>query len=472
MFDLKSNKNNIALYDDLGRILTYNRLNEICEEVSKIINRSLCFILCDNSIGSIIGYISCLNNRVVPLLLNAGIDNKLLKNLLDIYRPQYLWKPKSLKLSNIDYIDACKHLYDTFSYELTECLYHDKDLIIHDDLALLLTTSGSTGSPKFVKQSYKNIKSNARSIIEYLELNEKEKPITTLPMNYTYGLSIINSHLMVGATIYVTGATIAQKEFWNFFKENKITSIAGVPYNYEILDKLRFTKMDLPYLKTMTQAGGKLSIELHEKFARYAEDTHKKFVVMYGQCEATARMGYLPAEKALDKIGSMGIAIPGGKFTLIDVEGNVIDKPEIVGELVYEGDNVTLGYAESREDLAKGDERFGKLITGDMAKFDSDGYFYIVGRKKRFLKVYGNRVNLDELERLAKSKFGVEDIVVAGVDDNVTIFCLDSKTGDDIRTYLSGITKLNPKSFNVKIINAIPHNDSGKVLYNELNRLI
>ena len=126
---------------------------------------------------------------------------------------------------------------------------------------------------------------------------------------------------MVGATICVTNRTLMQKEFWNFAKEQRVTSISGVPYNYEILDKLRFTRMDLPYLKTMTQAGGKISLELHEKFARFAEDSGKKFIVMYGQCEATARMGYLPPEKALDKIGSMGVVIPGGKFFLKDVDG-------------------------------------------------------------------------------------------------------------------------------------------------------
>ena len=245
-----------------------------------------------------------------------------------------------------------------------------KDCLLYGELGLLLTTSGSTGSPKFVRQSYTNILDNARSIVTYLELDETERPITTLPMNYTYGLSIINSHLLVGASILVTDKTLMEKEFWSFFKESKATSFGGVPYTYEMLDKLRFYRMELPSLRTMTQAGGKILPELHEKFAKYAKEQGKRFVVMYGQCEATARMGYLPYEKAVEKKGSMGIVIPGGKFRLIDVNGKEITDPYITGELVYEGKNVTLGYAECKDDLGKGDERGGILETGDMAQFE------------------------------------------------------------------------------------------------------
>lgn len=260
-----------------------------------------------------------------------------------------------------------------------------------------------------------------------------------------------------------------QKEFWLFFKEEQATSFGGVPYTYEMLDKLRFWCMDLQYLRTMTQAGGKLTPELHEKFARFASENNKKFVVMYGQCEATARMGYLPPEYAVEKRGSMGVAIPGGKFSLIDVKGNEIKTPDIAGELVYEGDNVTLGYAECGEDLAKGDELKGRLVTGDMARFDDDGFYYIVGRKKRFLKIYGNRVNLDETDRLIKAEFNIE-AACAGVDDHMYIFVTDSDKADAVRDYVIGKTKLNPVAFKVVVIDEIPKNDSGKTLYNELTK--
>ena len=228
--------------------------------------------------------------------------------------------------------------------------------------------------------------------------------------------------------------------------------------------------MNLPALRYMTQAGGKLSPELHYKFAQWAVENNKKFIVMYGQTEATARMSYLPAEKSLEKYGSMGIAIPGGRFSIIDVNGEIIQTPDTVGELVYEGENVTLGYAECGEDLAKGDERFGRLITGDMAKFDKDGYFYIVGRKKRFLKIFGNRVNLDETERLIKTEFPDLDCACGGVDDNMKIFLTVSNRNKDVINFIADKTGLNASAFTIINISSIPKNESGKTLYSQLEK--
>lgn len=284
-------------------------------------------------------------------------------------------------------------------------------------------------------------------------------------MNYTYGLSIINSHLCVGAAILLTDKTLMDKDFWAFFKKQEATSFGGVPYTYEILDKLRFSRMNLPSLRTATQAGGKLSPELHKKFAEYARDTNRNFIVMYGQTEATARMSYLPQEKSMDKIGSMGIAIPGGLFSLIDTDGNEITEPDITGELVYEGPNVSLGYADDGDDLGKGDERFGKLVTGDMAKKDSDGFYYIVGRKKRFLKIFGNRVNLDETERMIKTQFNAIDCACTGIDDKMYIFITDAAYCDKVRDFMSEKSGLNSIAFKVKATEQIPKNESGKTLY-------
>lgn len=451
-----------ALLDESGRELSYQTLSKEAETIYQHMNgRCLVFCLCRNAIGSVLGYVACINHGAVPLLLNSHMEEELLKNLMAIYHPVYLWVPKdqigSFELENV---------YEIYEYCLLKTQYATS-YPLFDDLALLLTTSGSTGSPKFVRQSYENVLDNARSIVKYLELDETERPITTLPMNYTYGLSIINSHLLVGATILLTDKGLMQKDFWQLFKKAEATSFGGVPYTYEMLDKLRFYRMKLPALRTMTQAGGKILPELHEKFARYADEEGKKFVVMYGQCEATARMGYLPPEKAVEKKGSMGIAIPGGKFRLISTDGTEVSSPYTTGELVYEGKNVTLGYAECGEDLAKGDERHGILETGDLAQFDEDGYYYIVGRKKRFLKIYGNRVNLDEVDRLIKGAFGIE-VASTGVDDHMYIFVTDGRLDQQIRDFVVEKTKLNPAAFKVLTIQEIPKNDAGKTLYKEL----
>jgi len=445
--------NGTAVVTDDGRCVSYAELKRLSDGwAAKLPSRSLVFLLVGNNLDSLVAYVSCLNHDIVPLMLDARIDGQLLQRFLEIYRPDFIWRPTE---------DG----YCLVEGHPTSAVGHPE---LFGDLALLLTTSGSTGSPKLVRQSYENIRANTASIVEYLKLDSTERPITTLPMNYTYGLSIINSHLAVGATILQTEKSIMQREFWNFFSEQGATSFGGVPYTYEMLDKLMFFRRKLPSLRTMTQAGGKILPALHQKFAEYASREGKNFVVMYGQCEATARMSYLPPERALDKVGSMGVAIPGGRFSLIDVDGKEIVEPEVTGELVYEGENVTLGYAECAADLAKGDERQGRLVTGDMAKRDIDGYFYIVGRKKRFLKIFGNRVNLDETERLIKDRFQSIDCACGGVDDKMRIYITDADRTKDVQDFVAEKTHLNFKAFEIVPLDSIPKNASGKTLYSEL----
>ncbi|MBO5327526.1 MAG: AMP-binding protein, partial [Clostridia bacterium] len=224
-------------------------------------------------------------------------------------------------------------------------------------------------------------------------------------------------------------------------------------------------------LKYLTQAGGKLSKELVLEFAEICRDKGIRFIVMYGQTEATARMTYLPWESIFDKTASIGIAIPGGKLSLIDANDALIEESETVGELVYEGDNVTLGYATSACDLASDDQRHGVLQTGDMAKRDDDGFYYIVGRKKRFLKLFGNRVNLDETEGLL-NKEGFR-CVCGGRDDLLRIYMEFScgKSAEEALAFISAKVGLNRSAFDVVMINEIPRNDSGKVLYSKLEEL-
>ena len=465
MWDLRKYKDNIALIDESDKRVTYEQLDHECQILANVIGRRcLVFSLCENTIGSLLGYVGFLNNQIVPVMLSSSMEHESLEHLLEVYHPAYMWAPVRWK-STLKQM-AC--VYEAYDYVLLKTDY-EREYDLYKELALLLTTSGSTGSPKLVRQSYENILDNAKSIVRYLELDEDERPITTLPMNYTYGLSIINSHLLVGATILITDKSLMQREFWKFLREMEATSFGGVPYTYEMLDKIRLMRMELPKLRTMTKAGGKLTPELHEKFARFAEENGRKFVVMYGQCEATARMGYLPADKAVEKKGSMGIVIPGGSFRLIDEDGKEITRPFTTGELVYEGKNVTLGYAEYGEDLIKGDERRGVLQTGDMAQFDEDGYYYIVGRKKRFLKIYGNRVNLDEIERLIKGKFEKE-AASAGVDDHLYIFVTEEHIADEVKKFMIEKTKLNPAAFQIVAIEEIPKNDAGKIQYKELEK--
>jgi acyl-coenzyme A synthetase/AMP-(fatty) acid ligase len=453
---------NLAARGDDGAAITYRELGQDAAAIARALGpRCLVFILCRNAIGSLAGYVACLNHGIVPLLLDADLDPGLLAELRAVYRPKYLWAPLDKKAG----LAGCQTVFEKHNYALLATGQSD-GYALHPELALLLTTSGSTGSPKLVRQSAKNILANARAIVQYLGLDHNERPITTLPMHYTYGLSIINSHLLVGATILLTGRTLVDRIFWQFFREREATSFGGVPYTYEMLKKMRFFRMALPSLKTMTQAGGKLTPELTREFAEFAQQKGLRFFVMYGQTEATARMSFLAPEQAVAKCGSIGFPIPGGEFYLVDEAGRTIAEAEQTGELVYKGPNVTLGYAECGADLAKGDEWGGTLLTGDMAKRDAAGYYYITGRKKRFIKLYGNRLNLDEIERLLKTL--VTDCACAGRDDHLKIFIIEPGREKEIKEFIAAKTGINPAAFAVAVIAAIPKNESGKTIYTKL----
>jgi acyl-coenzyme A synthetase/AMP-(fatty) acid ligase len=289
-------------------------------------------------------------------------------------------------------------------------------------------------------------------------------------MYYSFGMSVINSHLIKGATLLLTDKAVIQREFLNFLKEGKATSIAGVPYTYEMLRRLRFLKMDLPELKTMIQAGGKLNANIVKEYVEVAQANGKEFIVMYGQTEAAPRMSYLPFDKALEKYASIGIAIPGGKLSVRDANDQEITAPDTDGELIYEGPNVCMGYAECIEDLAKGDENNGVLHTGDVARFDSDGYFYITGRMKRFVKVWGNRCNLDATEQLVKTI--TTSCACVGVDDKITVVVTQDGLEDKIKNYLVDKTGLNIRAFDVKVVDAIPTLPSGKLDYQTMQKMI
>ncbi len=470
-------RNHPMLIEDTGQCVTYGDFADFYHRVeTQLDSGRLLFLFCENSIGAVFVYLSCLNRGIVPVLLDKNLDHDLARQLIAAYQPEYVAMPDdscidphsspegSTPPENSNVICSC------FRYRIIQCGDATTRSPLHRDLALLLTTSGSTGSPKLVRQSRRNIASNAAAIAEYLELDDTERPITSLPMPYTFGLSIMNSHFLVGATVLLTRHTLFEREFWEFFRREGATSISGVPYTFEMLKRLSFFNMELPTLRTMTQAGGKLSPKLHREFAEYAKRNGRRFIVMYGQTEATARMGYLPAKDAIRKCGSMGIAIPGGTFRLMEDEHTEITEPDVVGELVYEGENVTMGYAQTRADLAKGDERGGVLFTGDMAKRDPDGYYYITGRKKRFLKMFGKRVNMDEIEQMIKQQYDGIDIACTGEDDHMRIYLTqaDETFCCQVEAWITEKTGLHPTGVRVMPIDAIPKNSSGKTIYKNL----
>ncbi|KAA0543383.1 AMP-binding protein [Bacillus sp. BGMRC 2118] len=451
--------NRTAVYAE--RKYSYSEMVEIADAIcGEVGERTLVFCLCSNNKESLFGYVGFIRGGVVPVLLDASIHMDQLRRLINLYKPTYIWA--SSEHQDLSKIMDSSFVYGDYSlYRCPTFFQHD----LHEHLALLLTTSGSTGSPKFVRLSYENIFKNAESIASYLEIKADDKPITTLPMNYSYGLSIINSHFICGATIILTNESIIKKEFWDLCREQRVTTFGGVPFVYEMLDRLKFEELQLPSLKKLTQAGGKLSSTLSAKFAKVCKQKGIQFFTMYGQTEATARMTYLPCEKNLEKVGSIGIAIPGGELYLQDSNGNKITAPNVLGELIYKGANVSLGYAESLFDLSKKDENNGILHTGDMAYYDQDGYFFISGRIKRMIKLYGNRVSLDEVEGFLNENG--HDCICDGIDDQMYIYTLKE---DSVQIKNLIKEKLNIKGFKIMKIKEFPRNRFGKILYSELRK--
>lgn len=444
---------------------TYSELNEFSSEISGVItDRCLVVCLCGNNIASVAGYYGFLTNKIVPLMLEETTEVEVLLRLCAIYEPQYLWLPSDME----DIFPDSRHVLRAYGYSLIEprgC----KGPVLNDDLALLLTTSGSTGSPKFVRISYRNVFENAISIAKYLSLSCDDIAITTLPMSYSYGLSIINSHLLTGGKVALTNRSIIEKEFWNFLRHSQATSLSGVPYTYEILKRLRFFEMDLPHIKTLTQAGGKMRSDISLEISQFCRETGRNMFFMYGQTEATARMSYLPPDQTLNKPGSIGIPIPGGEFMLVDEQNEPILDSDKVGELVYTGPNVSMGYAFSAQDLRNGDVNCGFLRTGDLATRDDEGFYYIVGRLNRFVKLFGNRINLDEAERLLESV--VDEAACIAGDEKMIIFITENNMSQEVRSFIAKKTGINFRAFEIRTISDIPKSNSGKINYTELASL-
>ncbi|MBQ9411581.1 MAG: AMP-binding protein, partial [Oscillospiraceae bacterium] len=381
-----------------GETLRYGEIGKAEALLARQTGRALIFLLCRNTPGTLLTYLGAIKGPAVPLLPDAAAPAELLKPLAERYRPAWLALPEDLAAKAAALCPAAEERGRVRDCVLLRTGWEGPAL--DEGLKLLLTTSGSTGSPKLVRLSAKNLDANALSIAQYLEIDRDERPLASLPMHYSYGMSVIHSHVLTGAALLLTSRTVLEREFWRFAEAEGATSFAGVPYTYEMMDRLRMRELFPDSLRTLTKAGGHLREDLQRRYAGWCRDTGRRFFVMYGQTEASPRMSYLSPALSLEKCGGIGCAVPGGRLSLIDESGGEITAAGRTGELVYEGDNVCLGYAQTREDLLRGDENRGRLYTGDLAWRDAEGCYFLAGRKSRFLKLAGKRFSLDRLEQL------------------------------------------------------------------------
>ena len=457
------NLNDVALIESDGSILTYSDLYKNVSELTTFFDdKHLVFIVGENNFATIVCYLSAVESGMVPLLLSSMINQNQLNNLIDVYKPKYIFQKESRPSNDLNLLSSLGE-YGLFIGSKS------KSIKLHPNLALLLTTSGSTGSPKLVKLTKRNIISNAKSISKYLDINSDDRAITSLPYNYSYGLSVINTHLSSGGSLVLTNSSMMEGNFWRLVKKYSVTSFAGVPYNYEMILRLGVDKLEISSINKMTQAGGRLDSNKIEKINNSLKSKNIKFYIMYGQTEATARMSYLSPKDIERKPDSIGIAIPNGKLWIENKNGELIDQVNSVGELIYSGQNVSMGYANSINDLELGDINKGVLRTGDLAKFDSEGYFYIEGSTNRFIKIYGNRISLDSLEKIVSNK-GFES-VVTGDDKKIVIHIINhpNLSQDSLRSEISEVIGINHVAIKINVISEFPRLDNGKIDYKFLN---
>ena len=458
--DDEARRDRVALIDgQSGLSWTYQWLSgetARCRDSLAAPTKSLVFHFCSNTMEAVAWFLGSLEGGHAVALLPRNLEASLRQRLLDVFRPEFVLLPES---PGPEYRPA-------EPAGLFRRISDDGATPLHPDLALLLSTSGSTGSPKLVRLTRRNLEANADSILRALELTAEDRPIAHLPLHYSYGLSVIDSHLAVGAATVLTTASLISGDFWKTVADHRVSSFSGVPYTYQMLRRLDIDKLPAQSILAMTQAGGKLDANAVSHFHSKMAARNGTFWVMYGQTEATARISILPAARLPEKLGSAGIAIPGGKLSILTEEGPAT-RPGVIGELVYTGPNVMMGYGLDRADLAKGDELAGTLRTGDRASLDAEGYVHIVGRAQRDAKVFGLRINLDDVEALLKVHGPAA--VVSG-PEKLIAYCEFGTAAElqHLRGELSAQLRLHPSALDFRRIDRLPTSGSGKIDYAKL----
>jgi len=376
--------------------------------------------------------------------------------------PVLLVPPGERSASWVEAYDPDVTMVDGVLRERRAVSAHD----LHPDLALLLTTSGSTGSPRLVRLSLRNVRANAEAVAEALGVLSTDRAATTLPLHYCYGLSVVHSHLLRGATLVLTGLSVADTCFSDLVREQRVTSFAGVPYTFDLLDRVGFAQAAHPSLRYVTQAGGRLAPDRVRHWAEVGRQQGWDLVVMYGQTEATARMACLPPGLAATHPDAVGRAVPGGSLWLEPVEGVATAG---VGEVVFAGPNVMLGYADGPQDLGRG-RVVDVLRTGDLGTLSDDGLLRVVGRRSRVAKVLGLRVDLEHVE----AQLSAHGLVVSVVDDGGAVVAAAEGSGDDqrLRDLVASAAGLPPRAVRAAHVGALPRLGSGKPDLQALPRLV
>jgi acyl-CoA synthetase (AMP-forming)/AMP-acid ligase II len=435
----------VAVRDDAGTALSYADVLALRARFDATLGRrSLVFLRTANSAVSVAAWLALLASDHATLAIEHDLAPERLAALVDLYRPDAIIDPE------------------------TNITPGPGGTALHPDLSVLLSTSGSTGSPKLARFTVAALLANAAAIAAYLGLTANERPFLALPTSYSYGMSVINSHALVGACIEVTAHGVMQTEFWDGLKNRAATSLSGVPFHYDAIRRLGLDRLATPTLTTLTQAGGKLPAPVAAKYAEWAAANGRRFITMYGQTEAGPRLTWLPPEHLASHAGAIGVPIPGVTIELVDSDGAVITEPGVSGEMRCSSPAIMMGYAQGAADLARGDELGGVLMTGDLASRDDDGILSITGRASRMIKLFGTRVNLDDIDaQLARM-----DVpgVSFGQDDQLRVL-VEAGDPETVRAALIAAFSFPPRGLMVKAVASLPRASSGKLLYGALGQV-
>lgn len=458
--------NRTALIDSFGQTITYATLKENVDDFSSCLSRApaVAIITCRNVVEALVAYLSFIDCGIVPILLPSKPSYSILQKYVFLYKPEYLFLDFKLE---IEFYHEIEQRGQFLLYALDSTFQRNS---INPNLKILLTTSGSTGNPKLVRLSDNNLRINCEMIHRSLPMKNEDIAITTLPFNYSYGLSIINTHFLKGATVQLNEYSVVQRQFWELLIKSKATTFGGVPFLYQQIAQVGFDKLANTRLRYLTQAGGKMPTQILNEIYRVCEENTIDFFVMYGQTEATARMSVLHPVDAKKRVGSIGKAIYPGTFSLVQTEDDLHIQGYKVGELEFCGGSVALGYATTSQDLNIGDEWCGILNTGDLAYADEDGFVYLVGRISRFSKIRGVRISLDDLEsrllQFGKMIFALE------VGEVIFLVSTEVITKSQLKEALNGTIGIRPSDFELMRLDSIPRTAAGKIDYNAMTQII
>lgn len=464
MFKINSKK--VACYDEeLNQSLTYDQLNKLSQiKIFKSTKKLIILILAENSLGCFASYFCSIQNDNTTILISSEITVKDLNNIKKKFNPDLIIVPSRFEKKFLDNeFDKQRKIFDFIILKNKKVIQKNID----NKIILLLSTSGTTGTYKWAKISKDNLISNISRISKKLNILSSDSTMTTLPFEYSYGLSVINSHIYSKARVVLTKKSIVEKSFWKILKKNKITNFNGVPFIYEILEKIHFRKIiKNSSLKFFTQAGGFLSPDLHKKIYSSLNSLNIKFFPMYGATEAGPRITICEDNGQRKNFNTIGK--PLKDYKLIIMKNNkVIEKPKTIGNIFLESNSVFGGYAENYRDLSSF-EKMSPFDLKDIGFFDNNKNFYISGRSGRLSKIKGVRINLDILEKKLEK---INNTKIAIISNDKKIFVFFDKKILDNKEIIKNI-KIHNNDLVIKKISKIPYNKRGKKDYKKLIKYI